>query len=153
MATKLLEWLTHSRGEHNNVKFHIFCLKEADYVAMMMLTFGSELPVGKVGEISSSIASKNSGDATQITFELTEPFHLYYKYRGVVDAHNTRQHSSILLEETWVTKSWEHHMFALVLAVSETNIFGGNKQIWGCFFYRIPTIAAQVGQSAHQQQA
>ena len=65
------------------------------------------------------------------SFELTEPFHLYYRYRGAVDPHKAKTDSLIPIEETWATKTWEHMVLAPVLTVFEVNtISGQDEQIW-----------------------
>lgn len=110
-------------GKHNEQKFNIYCLKEPDYITMLMGTFGSELGAGDNGKVTRTVNDENSNSVSKIAFELTEPFHFYYKYRGVVDAHNARRHSPISLEETWATKTWEHRVFAFVLSVCEVNTF------------------------------
>ena len=85
------------RGEHNGNKFNIYCLKEPDYTTMLMGTFGSELGAGDEGKVTRWIKPENVNQASQVSFQLTEPFHLYYKFRGAVDAHNARRHFNFLV--------------------------------------------------------
>ena len=124
MSTKTVGEVDCLPGLHNGHKFNIFCLKEPDYVTMLMGTFGSALPAGvDAAKVTRTIHGTSTTDTTRVSFELTEPFHLYYQYRGVVDSHNARRHSPISLEETWATKTWEHRVFAFVLAVCEINTY------------------------------
>jgi len=111
------------KGLHNGRSFNIFCQREPDYITMLMGTFGSQLEGGEEAKVSRWVQSENSTSATQVSFQLTEPFYLYYKYRGAVDAHNARRHAPISLEETWATKTWEHRVFAFIVAVCEINTY------------------------------
>ena len=56
----------------------------------------------------------NSEPTTEVSFELFEPFELYYKYCGIADNHNGKQHASLSLQKLWATKQWEHCVFAFV---------------------------------------
>jgi hypothetical protein len=40
----------------------------------------------------------------------------------MVDDHNNRRHSPISFETNWATKTWEHRVFAFVLAITEVNV-------------------------------
>ena len=118
MSTKMIGDVDCLPGEHNGTKFNIFCLREPDYVTMLMAMFGSGLSAGEDAKVTRTIEG-----TTRVTFELAEPFHLYYKYRGVVDVHNARRHSPISVEETWATKTWEHRVLAFVIAICEVNTY------------------------------
>ena len=52
-------------------------------------------------------------------FAYTQPFDHHFRYRHAVDDHNNLRHSLPSWEDTWVTRHWELHVFAFILAVCE----------------------------------
>lgn len=116
------------QGKHNGQRFTIFTLRNPDYTTMLMATFGAAIPIGvNPPKVTRSIPNgeivNGTERATEVSFELFEPFELYYKYRGAVDNHNGRRHAPISLEKTWATKQWEHRAFAFVLSICEINTY------------------------------
>ena len=100
-------------------------LKEPNYVSMLMGSFGSMV---ESTEESAQVVrmmnfSKNSDDTSKVKFNLTEPFHWYYKYRGCVDNNNAKRHYPCSFEEAWKTTKWPHCVFAFVISVAEINAY------------------------------
>ena len=90
-------------------------LKEPNYVSMLMGSFGSMV---ESTEESAQVVrmmnfSKNSDDTSKVKFNLTEPFHWYYKYRGCVDNNSQKRYFPCSFEEAWKTTKWCHYVFAL----------------------------------------
>ena len=56
------------------------------------------------------------------TFQYTEVVHNHYKYRDVIDNHNSFRMHPISLEETWMTMQWPNRVFCFLLAVTMVNI-------------------------------
>jgi hypothetical protein len=105
-------------GTLNGVNFHVFAMKEPDYVMQIMSTWQTLREMEK-GSTARTI--KVNGQETRVTFKYREPFYNHYKYRYLVDVHNQRRHSPISLEDTWATKHWPCRVFAFLLAISEVN--------------------------------
>lgn len=110
-------------GVKANQNFNVFCMKDPEYVTTLMATFGAldEVEGNKAKAIRSW--SEEDGSLSRAVFQYTEPYHYYYEYRGVCDQHNARRHAPISLEQTWATKTWEHRVFAFILAISEINAY------------------------------
>jgi Transposase IS4 len=102
-------------GKLSSVDFHVTCMKEEDYVMMLMTTYGSEILLGdeKPRTIGPNREKKK--------IRYPEVVHNHYQYRDSVDAHNARRQAPIALEETWDTKRWATRVFTFFLALSEVN--------------------------------
>ena len=100
-------------GNINGNFFHVFAMKEPDYVMMLMSTYGT---LNRQGE--DKHRQTNTG---KITFKYPEVVHNHYKYRDSVDCNNARRQSPIALEITWATKRWANRVFAYLIATSEVN--------------------------------
>jgi hypothetical protein len=94
-------------GVLDDVRFHVFCLKEQEYTMMIMSTYGT---MEEKSETIRSIAGVNK------TFKYTEVFHNHFKGRHSVDDNNKTRMHPIALEETWQTTCWENRIFVFLLA-------------------------------------
>jgi Transposase IS4 len=103
------------RGELDEVPLHVFCMKEEDYVMMLMSIFGTCLRVGD--ERFRKIGNENQ----RISFKYPELVYNHFQYRDAVDSHNARQMAPIALEEVWATKRWPHRIFTYLLGTTEVN--------------------------------
>lgn len=103
------------KGELESVRFHVFAMKEEDYVMMLMSTYGT---CNRVGEDKARTVGSHR---IRIHFKYPEVVHNHYKYRDAVDSHNARRQSPIAIEETWQTSRWANRVFAFLLAISEVN--------------------------------
>jgi hypothetical protein len=109
---------TTTPGETSD-KWHIFCMKEPDYVMKVMSTHGTleDLPDKKTRRTFKNASNQS---VTKI-FPYKEPFGLHYKFRHQVDDHNNRRHQPISIERSWATKYWPDRNFAHYIALSEVN--------------------------------
>jgi Transposase IS4 len=105
-------------GKLNNIPFHVFAMKEPDYVMKLMSTYGTNERVG----VLKNRSYKVNGVLCESTFKYPEIVHNHFKYRHIIDDHNAKRHSPISLEVVWATKWWPHRVFAFLLAVTEVNI-------------------------------
>ena len=109
------------KGTLDGVPFHVFCMKEPDYVMQIMSTYGTlETADGK--ESSRRFASED-GVTQEVTFRYPEVVDMHYKYRHSVDDNNAKRQKPISLEETWQTTRWACRVWAFLLAVTEVNVF------------------------------
>jgi hypothetical protein len=108
------------KGELDGIPFHIMCMKEEDYVMMLMSTYGTLTRVGddKIRTI----------DNQRLTFKYPEVIHNHYQYRDAVDSHNARRMAPIAMEETWNTGRWPIRVFTYLLSTSEVNANLGESQ-------------------------
>jgi hypothetical protein len=91
-------------GTLDNVPFHVFAMKEPDYVMKLMSTYGTN---ERVGEGKKRVYKVN-GESRQVTFQYPEVVHNHFQYRHVIHDHNAKRHSPISLEVTWATPSGGH---------------------------------------------
>lgn len=112
-------------GTLREEKFHIVCMKEPEYVSMQMTTFGTlqEVEGHKTRRNWTTRVGREPPVSHSKSFNYIENFSLYFKNRHQIDDHNNRQHAPISIEKTWGTKSWEHRVFAYILATSEVNVY------------------------------
>ena len=87
------------KGTLDEVPFHIFAMKEEDYVMMLMSTYGTleRLDIEKFRQLKTN---------ERISFKYPEVVHNHYQKRDAVDSHNARRQAPIALEETWGTNCW-----------------------------------------------
>jgi hypothetical protein len=104
-------------GELDGIPFHLYCMKEPDYVMTVMSTYGTLEANGKV----TSRMVMDGGVKRKKPVTYTEVIHNHYKYRHLVDDHNAKRHSPISLEAVWGTKWWPNRVFAFLLAITEVN--------------------------------
>lgn len=94
-------------------EFHVYGMKEPDYVLFFMTTYGTGNWVG-VDQIR-KIANR------QVMFKYPKVCHNHYKYCDSVNNHNARRMYPIALEEQWKTSRWPNWVFQFLLAVTEVN--------------------------------
>ena len=87
-------------GKLNGIPVWIHCMKEPDYITMMMSNYGTLERTGDTWS-RSWIIGLNSH---HVTFKYPELVCCHYKNRHHVDDHNKRRPQPISLEETWATK-------------------------------------------------
>ena len=120
------------KGNMDEVPFHVYAMKEPDYIMSLMSTYGTNLRGGK-----ETCREWVDSDGTKKTtkFNYPEVVGNHFLYRHSVDDHNNKRHSPISLEVVWGTKYWPNHVFSFLLAVTEVNVnlaaqyFGGMKQV------------------------
>ena len=90
-------------GELNGEKFDLFCLREPDYVMILISTYGS------LNSNSNQRESIRYNDRNEkITFKYNNVVGNHFEYRDSVDQHNTKCHDcgtklGFSLEDTWKT--------------------------------------------------
>ena len=95
-------------------------MKEPDYTMMLMSTYGTNSTTNT--KRSQRQFKDSQGQNRKEVIAYPEVVHNHYLYRHSVDDHNNKRHSPIGLEEVWATKTWEHRVFAFLLAVTEVNV-------------------------------
>ena len=76
-------------GKLDDVPFHVHCMKEPDYMMMLMSTY-----------------STVNGQKMEKTFKYPEVVYNHYKYTDCIDNHYSQHMHPISLEETWMTAHW-----------------------------------------------
>jgi len=114
-------------GIQDGVSFHVFCMKEPDYVMSIMSTYGTlELAGGMhLREY------ENGGQKRQKTFAYPEVIYNHFQYRDSVDANNKDRMYPIALEEVWKTQRWPCRVFQFLLGVTEVNVRRAAVKIFG----------------------
>ena len=100
-------------GTLDGKNFHVFCLKEEDYVMKLMSTYGTL----EIGSETKRILS----NGCKPNFRYTEVFDNHFKGRHAVDNNNKQRMQPIALEETWDTEFWENRVFSFFLATTAAN--------------------------------
>lgn len=119
-------------GELHGVPFHVFSMKEPDYIMSIMATYGTTNEIEE-GETRRQYKGDDGADKST-TFKYTELFYNHYKYRHMVDDNNNCRMQPIAIERTWLTNWWPDRCFAFLLGVSMVNAqkafehFGHHKQ-------------------------
>lgn len=103
------------RGVFDEQPFHVYGMKEPEYIMLMMTTYGTCERYGK-------ITKRNVNNDEVITFQYPEVIANHFKYRHIVDDHNAKRHAPISIEVVWATKQWEKRVFTFLLAVTEVNV-------------------------------
>jgi hypothetical protein len=118
------------QGVLDNIPFHVFAMKEPDYVMQLMSTYGTN---ERVGELKKRVYN-SGGEHREKTFQYPKVGHNHFRYRHIVDDGNGKRHSPISLEVVWATKWWPRRVFAFILAITEVNVmlasvlFGGYRK-------------------------
>ena len=107
------------KGNMDEVPFHVYAMKEPDYVMSLMSTYGTNLRNGK--ETSREWVD-GSGTKKNKKFQYPEVVGNHFMYRHSVNDHNNKRHSPISLEVIWATKFWPNRVFAFLLGVTEVNV-------------------------------
>ena len=105
-------------GELDGVRFHVFSMKEPDYVMSLMATYGS---LSRGGPEKKRVYESN-GQKRRKTFQYPEVVRDYFGARDKVDGHNSLRMYPVALEETWKTKRWPLRAFQFLLAITEVNM-------------------------------
>jgi len=107
------------KGKMHDIPFHIYAMKEPDYIMKLMSTYGTnELQADHPTKRVYKDSEKNT---VTTNFCYPEVVSNHFKFRHAVDDHNAKRHSPISLEYVWATKYWPHRPFSFLLAISEVN--------------------------------
>ena len=112
------------KAKYDGVDFHIYCMKEPDYVLMLMTTYGNENRIGR------QLTRKHEG--TSFSFQYPYVCHMHYTHRDSVDNNNSRQMFPIAIEEQVKTIRWALCVFQFLLAVTEVNCYLARLKIFDC---------------------
>ena len=107
-------------GKMDEIPFHIFGMKELDYVMKLMSTYGTNGGVSGHTTKCDYVNSERKKERTR--FNYPEVVSNHFKYWYSVDDHNAKRHAPICLEHAWVTTYWPHRPFSFFLAVTEVNV-------------------------------
>ena len=89
------------KGSLAGVNVQVHCLKESEYVMMLMSSYGT---LERFRENKKRVRTNEGRRApTEKTIKYTELVYNHFKYRDAVDAHNGSRMFPISLEETWKT--------------------------------------------------
>ena len=116
------------QGTLDNVPCNVFCLKEPEYIGMIMSTCGSNLEVLDHKTARRVIIN---GSETQISFNYTVPFSWHYNYRHQVDDHNQRRQGTISVEKGFDSRNWSKRVFTFIIGVAEVNAYKMKKYLSG----------------------
>ena len=103
------------KGQMDEVDFHVYTMKEPDYVMSIMSTYGTNQQMGKETQ-------RELVGGERKKFFYPEVIGNHFLFRHSVDDHNNKRHSPISIEEIWATKWWPNRVFAFLLAVTEVNV-------------------------------
>ena len=107
-------------GTLDNIPFHVYAMKELDYVMSLMSTYGTnDCDNGK----ETRCDWKEGPTMKSVTFKYPEVIHNHFMFQHAVDDHNGKRHSPISLEVVWATKRWANRVFAFLLSITEMNCF------------------------------
>ena len=85
------------KGQMDEVDFHVYAMKEPDYVMSIMSTYGTNQRTGK--ETQRELVG---GGRKKFSYPKVIGNHFLYQHS--VDDHNNKRHSPISIEEIWATK-------------------------------------------------
>ena len=129
-------WRGFFPSDNQQIPFSIICMKEPNYVMMMMTTYGTnqEIEDGK----TERVVRNDDGGTERIRFKYTEIFYNHFTYRHAVDDHNSNRHQPISIEVIWATHRWANRVFAFLFAVSEVNTKLGCEYF--CGYEKLPML-------------
>ena len=107
-------------GKLDNIPFHVYAMKEPDYVMSLMSTYGTN---NRDNGKETRRSWKVGGEARSTSFRYPEVVHNHFLYRHAVDDHNGKRHSPISLEVVWATKRWPNRVFAFLMSITEVNCY------------------------------
>ena len=107
-------------GKMDDVPFHIYGMKEPDYIMKIMSTYGTNEQISSHETKRDYMNSERK--KVSVTFNYPEVVSNHFKYRHSVDDHNAKRHAPICLEHVLATKYWPHMPFSFLLAVTEVNV-------------------------------
>ena len=114
-ATKDVGHIGALQGQLDGVPFHVFCVKEEDYVSMLMSTYGTQEQMG-----NEKYHKLTDGSIKRIKYP--EVLHNHFRYHHLINDHNSKSHQPISLEVVWATHEWSFRPFAFLLAMMEVNV-------------------------------
>ena len=97
-------------GTMDGVPFHVFGLKEPDYVMKVMATYGTN--ERNENHRTRRIYKDKEKKQVSTSFYYPEIMSNHYKFRHAVDDHNAKRHSPICLEYVCATKYLPHRPFS-----------------------------------------
>ena len=106
------------KGSLDGVNVQVHCLKEPEYVMMLMSSYGT---LEKVGDEKSRIWSEGNNITKETTIKYPELVYFHFQYRDAVDAHNSSRMFPVALKETWKTQRWPCRVLSFLLAITEVN--------------------------------
>ena len=65
-------------------------------------------------------------------FKYPEVLHNHFRYRHLINDHNSKRHQPISLEVVWATQEWGCRPFEFLLAVTEVNVKLVSEHFGGC---------------------
>ena len=107
-------------GEMDGIPFHIYGLKEPDYVMKLMSTYGTN--ERNTNHKTRRLYKNDNKEQVSTDFYYPEIMSNHFKFRHAVDDHNAKRHAPICLEHVWATKYWPHRPFSFLLAITEVNV-------------------------------
>ena len=107
-------------GKIDDVPFHIYSMKDPDYVMLLMSTYGTN---SRHSRKETQCDWKEGGVMMTKTFKYPEVVHNHFQNCHSVDDDNAKRHSPISIEVVWATKQWPNHVFAFHFAITEVNCF------------------------------
>jgi len=119
-------------GELDGRKFHVFAMKEPDYVMMLMLTYGT---CNRVGEEK----RRDLDGGVRKVFRYPEVVYNHYQYRDAIDSNNAWRMGPIALEEVFATQQWPNRVFAYLLATSAVN-----ANLGYCYFWKAKEVTDEL---------
>ena len=118
------------KGSMEEVPFHVYAMKEPDYVMSLMSTYGTSQRNGK--ETTREWVD-GSGNSQKNKFNYPQVVGNHLLYQHSIDDHNNKQHPPISLEVVWATQYWPNRVFSFLLSITEVNVnlavmyFGGQE--------------------------
>ena len=109
-------------GTLDNIPFHVYAMKELDYIMSLMSTYGTN---DHDNRKETQWDWKEGAMTKSASFKYPEVIHNHFMFQHAVDDHNGKQHSPISLEVVWATKRWVNRVFAFLLSITEVNCFFG----------------------------
>lgn len=115
----------------DSLEYHVFAMKEPNYVSMLMSTYGT---LDRSGGKTTKRAWKDENSVRrEATFRYPEVQNNHFLYRHYVDDHNSKRMDPISLEETWNTTRWPCCVYSFLLAITEVNVFLCDKNHNGAY--------------------
>ena len=99
------------------MNFHIVGMKEPDYVMMIMTTYGT---LAEFGDKKRHYMVNRVKHVTM--FRYPDVVYNPYRYRDVIDNHNSFGMHLLSMEETWMTMHWSNRVFCFLLAITMVNV-------------------------------
>ena len=120
-------------GKLDGVPFHIYAMKEPDYIMSLMSTYGTNQRVDRKETLRDW---KENGINKTTMFKYPEVIDNHFRYHQSIDDHSAKRHSPISLEVVWATKRWPNRMFAFLLSITEVNCW-----LAECYFTKQKTAS------------